>query len=130
MGPGLRREALPKHQNGKLDVGVAGEVERHLLEGEKAVLRVIESALAALATEDAVRFPHPGEIGALPAQLVDQRAQRCIVEMSAAMGAEFGGHAAGAALPIPDQQARPGVEKDEPQQIALGNSAARAIEPT
>src|SRR5882672_2991781 len=90
-GPEWSGGGLPRHQDGQLDIGVAGEVEGHLLEGEEAVLRVIEGALAAFPAEHAVLLPHPREIRALPAQLVDQRAQRRVVEMRAAMRAELGG---------------------------------------
>jgi hypothetical protein len=59
-------------------------------------------------------------------QLLDERAQRGIVEMCAAGCAKFRSDPAGARLPVADQGARARLQKDEAKQIAL----ASLIEPS
>ena len=108
---------------------MAGQFECHLLEAEEAVGRVVEGAFPAFAAEHAVLLPHLLEIGAEAAQFLDQKAQAGVVEMRAAMGAEFGDDATCALLPIADQQPRTELQEDEAQQIAPVTVLWRPVEP-
>src|SRR5215469_9075930 len=98
---------------------MTGELEGHLLEAQEAVARMVERPLAAFAAEHAVLLPHLREVAALPGEPADQPVQRRVVEMGAAMRAELGGDPPRPPLPVADQRACRGRQKDEPQQIAL-----------
>src|SRR5580704_16517845 len=117
------------NEDRQLDVGVAGELEGHLLVAQKPIGRMVEGALAALAAQNAVLLPHLREFRAQLAQLLDQGAQRAILEVRGAMRAKLRDDAAGAAIPIADQRVCGRFETDEAQEISMGVMPPRPVEP-
>jgi len=77
------------NQDRQFQIGPAGEIERHLLEAQKTVRRVIEGPLAAFAPQHAMLIPQASEVTALPAQIVNDEADCGVVQMRAHIGAEL-----------------------------------------
>ena len=105
---------------------MAREVERHLLVAEKTVSRMIEGSLAALASQNPVFVPEPGERGTLFSEFRNQSTQLGIVEMRAAGRAKFRRIAARPRFPVADQNSRAGLAKNKAQEIVL----ARPVQPS
>jgi hypothetical protein len=63
-----------RHQHRQLHIGLAGEIECHLLVAEETVRRVIERSLAAFAAEHTVLIPELSELATVLPQPGDKGA--------------------------------------------------------
>src|SRR5215467_15547614 len=88
--------------------------------------RVLERTFTALTRQHTMCRPAPLEIGAFHAQFVDEAPHFRIVRVAGHRCSELGDDAAGAGLPIHNECAGFGSEKDVAQEIWL----AAGIEPT